>query len=184
MHALSPEARGTLSQRRFLEAASTIHSYTPSWFVGILEADFEHDLRGVDAIAYITYPSEHWIERIPIQIKSSWTGYHSYKEEHVEHGAKDVIVIVVQDDRLDEELRRILYGELRKIREQNIRFTDFFARLLAGRVSKGAEKARQRFVRAKMRHFAHHAPQRRRVAHAAEKQSWWKRVWQRLFRRR
>lgn len=147
--------RGKNSQRRFFKVAGFMRNrFTPSWFIGVIPADFEYDLRGVDAIAYITYPGETWASRIPIQIKSSWTGYYSYKEKHAKHGAEDVIVAVIRDDSTDEDIRTMLYEELKRIREQNIRFDQYFRELLAYPISRGAECVRQRLIRAKTRQYS------------------------------
>ena len=142
--------RGRHSQRRFFEAVGFMRSrFTPSWFIGIIPADFEYDLRGVDAIAYITYPGDTWASRIPIQIKSSWTGYWAYKEKHAKYGGENVVIAVMRDEISNDAIRATLYDDLNKIREENVRFDEYFQNLFAHPISTGAERIRQRLIRAK-----------------------------------
>lgn len=143
------QLRGARSQERFFKALSEETDRTPGWFHGIVPADFELDVRGIDAIAYITYPGDTRMSRVPIQIKSSWTGYHAFFEKHSRHGMKNVIVIVVKDSRTDHDLRMIIYGQLRRVRRENIRYEDFFANLMRQRLTRHAERFRKRLVRAR-----------------------------------
>lgn len=147
----SPEERGKRSEARFFEAASVILPQTPPWLIAIEKAPSELDLRGVDAIAYITYPGEHHVERVPIQIKSSWHAVTRYLEKH-EHRRLAVPVFIVMLDRLTpHDVRRILYSRLRKIRDDNVRFNDYFAQQYSSRLSLRAEETLQRLLRARMR---------------------------------
>lgn len=62
-----------------------------------------------------------------------------------------VLTIVMLDTRTDLEVRKILYAELRKIRQNNIRYNQYFDALVTTRLSEGAERVFQRLLRARMR---------------------------------
>lgn len=149
---LEPRARGALSQRRYLDSVAILREDTPSWFIGLILGDFELDLRGVDAIAYITYPGEYRVSRVPIQIKSSYSGIREFEEEQKKYGGENIVVVLVRDDISSNQFRRYTFTELQRIRAENIRFDDYFARLFAQQLSNGAEMARQRLIRAKMQY--------------------------------
>ena len=149
-------AKGEQSEHRFLSAVQIRHPETPHWLVCIEKADIDLDLRGVDAIAHVLYRGEEWAERIPIQVKSSWGGKRHHIAKHAEHGAQRVLYMIIHDHLNERDIQKILYAELGKIRAQGMKYNNFFAALLADRLSPGAERVRIRVLRSRMR--IEHAP--------------------------
>ena len=143
--------KGARTETRFFDAATVRLNNIPGWLIGIMPADIELDLRGIDAIAYVLYPNENWVERIPIEIKSSWGGVAYHKQDHPDLARADVVYIVIDDSLEDEDVRRILYAELNKRRTRNIRFEKFLTKFLAGRLRPRAERRRQNHYASEMR---------------------------------
>jgi hypothetical protein len=132
------EARkaGEMTESRFFAALSDRTAETPDWFIGITKTRKFMDRRGIDAFAFVGYKEGERRLRVPIQIKSSWGGARAYRERHLlcsEHG---VVVIVINPRKTDEQLRRYVYNELGRARNQKIkdgtRFTELHTLLGQG----------------------------------------------------
>ena len=148
---LAEVEKGARSETRFFNAVTVRLPHTPDWLIGIVTADIELDLRGVDAVAYVLYPKSTWAERIPIQIKSTWGWVDDHRKKHPELAKADVVYIVINDDLDDAAIRRILYAELNKRRMKNIRFEKFLGKFLSGQLRPRAEQRRQNHYASEMK---------------------------------
>jgi hypothetical protein len=148
---LAEVEKGERSETRFFGAAAVRLHSTPQWLIGITRADIELDLRGVDAVAWVLYPKSTRVERIPIQIKSSWGGVAEHKKQHPDLARADVVYMVMEDDLDDNDIRRILYAELNRRRERNVRFERFLGRFLSTQLSGRAERRRQNYYASEMK---------------------------------
>lgn len=85
------------------------------------------DQKGVDAIVRIEVPRRSRHVSIPVQIKTSWIGLKRYRIKRpspLYRGA--VLIIVVQPNLSDNQIRERTYMLLEKIRRGGKRFNDFF----------------------------------------------------------
>jgi hypothetical protein len=148
---LAEVEKGERSETRFFGAAAVRLHSTPQWLIGIMPADIELDLRGVDAVALVCYLRPTRLERIPIQIKSSWGGVAEHKKIHPDLARADVVYMVMEDHLDDNAIRTILYAQLKRRRKKNVRFEGLLAKLLSSRLSERAEGMRQDYYASAMK---------------------------------
>ena len=180
------EEKGADSEERFFRAAAVRLHHTPPWLIGIMKADVESDLRGIDAFAYVRYPKEWWAERIPIQIKSSWERVDEHKKKHPELAKAKVVYMVMLHDRDDDAVRTILYAELDKLLKKNVRFEKFLVGFLSSRLKARAEQRRQNFYSAEMKDLRYSmgtppASEPLPLPEEVEERTFWQRVLRWLF---
>lgn len=103
------EPHGEQTERRFLESARKRTTQTPKWFVDIRYAGPKFDVKGVDMLASIQRPDDPKPMTVPVQIKSSTGGKHSYYQSHPDAKEVKVPVLVVEDTKTADQIRAELY---------------------------------------------------------------------------
>lgn len=86
---------GMETEERFFSAFRRVNSKLPLWFFGIRKANAVDDARGIDAYAITD------IGEIPVQIKSSFRGMHSF---NAERPGNSITILVIKSDLSPEQI--------------------------------------------------------------------------------
>lgn len=119
--------RGRLAEERFIALARSLTN--KSLVRRVKKASTTLDILGVDVIIFLYSLSGKKDIKVPVQIKSSFTGLRSYQQNHPRHIEAGVICIVVNELIPDEHIIKELSKRLEEIQWNNHEYTDFFARL-------------------------------------------------------
>ena len=94
------------------------------------------DARGVDLCAYIwSAGTTAEPTKVPIQIKSSYSGKRYYQLEQPVLQAENVIVVVVLLDMTDDDIRRETYALLEEVHNSGKRFGLFWKEIVKNRIN-------------------------------------------------
>ncbi len=127
---------GRANELRFFRAMGVRTDETPDWFRKVKPAPKVFDKCGIDAFAFVGFQEGERRLRIPVQIKSSRAGEEKYLQIHTlckEHG---VVVVVINPQATDRQLRQQVYDQLAETRakkmENGTRFTELHTLLMSG----------------------------------------------------
>lgn len=141
MKKLKPhEVRGKAAEKRFMTLARSVKIDSVEK-VSVWPAGRLLDRNGVDFTVYFRTESAH-VHKVPVQVKSSFSGVLAYRRKYEEHIRAGIVTIVVNDFRTDEHIMNELKMKFMNLMEQGVDFTEFFAQLRTKRVRKFYTEAR------------------------------------------
>ncbi len=139
--------KGLLSEERFFKLMEKV---SVEWYRGCKRTPRHYDADGFDAFVYIRRIDSAKRVKVPVQIKSSERGRDLHFAKYPDHWRWRVIVIVVQDSRSDEEIRKELCEQLNHVRQGRYDYADLLS--VSRERWKRTLRARKRIVRAQCFH--------------------------------
>ncbi len=109
--------------------AVTADTEKPWWLLGVEPASPILDVRGVDALAEVVYPDKTTVVKVPVQIKGSCAGMREYYRLHPSARRARVVVLPVNKHFYAEQILYFFLRRLERVRQANIRYDDYLAKL-------------------------------------------------------
>jgi hypothetical protein len=125
MRELTPEeVKGMENEERFLKLVK--QAVLPSWIPGIVRSTLKEDACGIDAVAAVARWKGGAFVRVPIQIKSSYTGVEHHFLKYPQDWRARVVVVVVNEYHSNKAILEELTKALKHVRMHQYDYEDIF----------------------------------------------------------
>ena len=125
---------GLLAEDRFFRILETAEN-RPGWLVKVRRANPRLDAAGVDAVCWVARIRDGRKVAVPVQVKSSYLAMEEYFKESLPRWLNRVPVVVVNNNRTDEQVCSQLFTDLIHVRNGNYDYVEFLKYCMFGGTS-------------------------------------------------
>lgn len=115
-------------EARFFAAVSVEYPQK-TWAPKFEEPSALWDARGVDAIAWVSYPPKNELVPVPIQIKGDLKAVADFYALHPDAYLAGVVVIVIKSHHTPAHIREQTFSKLGEVRSKGLRFDNYLRQL-------------------------------------------------------